>query len=347
MGFFSKKISVLAFVGLGVGLSACVREERFVYREAEAWCHYEVECGRYRSVSVCIGAVAENIEDPYLLAAIDAGRVDYDAAKARRCIRAIKDLKCTTDEEEALAAAEELCAEVMTGQVAPDEPCLRDVECVGTRSQCAFIPGSCSGDTSCCPGLCRYIKDDVGIGEKCSAAAFCAEDLDCVTGEGGESRCRERPGEGEKCPLGRCAEGLSCSWEESESYCRRLVPIGEPCVSGLSCDGGWCNENGICAKYGGIGDPCEWDCRQGKLVCDDYKCSEPAKIGDDCSERKCIGYAHCVDDICIEYKSSGEDCSGGRDVCYEGLSCDYDSGKYSCTPYVKDLAPSGDCPVID
>lgn len=353
MGLFSKNVVALVFVslGMGVALSACVREQRFVRREARAWCHYEVECGRYRSVSDCMGAVAENIEDPYLVAAINAGRVDYDAAAAGRCIRAIKDLKCTRGEEDAFAAATELCAEVMAGQVAPDEPCMRNAECLGIRSQCAFVSGSCSGD-SCCPGVCRYIEDGVELGEPCSSAAICAKGTSCVSTDGGESLCTERPDEGELCN-GRCLEGLICLRNGNvDRRCYRMGVLGEPCAESAPCDGGWCNNNGICARFGGVGEPCSesyWEnaCRENHLLCVDGKCREPARVGESCSELPCIEYAYCVDDTCIEYKSSGQDCSENEDYCYDGLDCKYDLRTRRCGPGREDLVPTGNCPQIE
>ena len=161
---------VVAALTLGLSLSACVRDEKLPERIAKAWCDYLVECGEMASVSDCMDVNAYIFEDAYLEAAIEAGRIDYNGGKAYRCVRAIKKLKGERGED--VDAIDEACAGVYAGAVAPDEPCLRSEECVGEASVCAFVPGDCVD--ACCVGVCRFIPDDVAIGEPCNTGE-CAE----------------------------------------------------------------------------------------------------------------------------------------------------------------------------
>ncbi len=311
----------------GVALAGCIREEKFTQRRARAWCEHAVDCGSFKSISDCMGASQLDAEDPYLEAAIEAGRIEYDSWAARKCVRAIKRLKCHRDEDE--GEVEEECGAVFTGRVAPEEPCYRGAECVGEASVCATVPNSCSAEDSCCPGLCRYIPDGLEEGESCAGRARCAEGLYCTSSTPEEPLrvCAIEPKVGEACPSNVCEEGAFCQ----EGTCAAKRGEGGSCDRDSAClsdycDYDWMTESGACSERSKTGGSCESedDCLRIRDRCVDGTCVEP-KVGDACEggyySGECPDYAHCHEGKCVSYRYEGESCDEDGKVCYGSLRC--------------------------
>ena len=321
-----------AFSLVGASLSGCIRDEKFTQRRARAWCEHAVDCGSFKSISDCMGVVSDDFDDPYLEASIDSGRIDYDARAARKCVRAIKKLKCLRDEDQ--SEVEARCAEVFVGRVAPDEPCFRGAECAGELSVCATVPGSCSADDSCCPGVCRYIPDDLAKGDDCSGAARCGDGLFCASGtvEDPQRRCVQLPSAGQACPEGRCEEGTFCDVDT----CAAKRAEGGACDRDSACIDDFCaydwmNGSGECAKRAKTGRTCDVmfgdnGCERERDRCIEGECTE-RKVGDECdggygySGGDCPDYAHCVDGKCTKYRYAGDSCDDDDKRCYGALDC--------------------------
>jgi len=335
-GFF------VAFALAGAALAGCVREEKFTQRRARAWCEHAVDCGSFASISDCMSASPADNEDPYLEAAIDAGRIDYDKWAARRCIRALKRLKCLRDEDESEVEAE--CGAVFTGTVAPEEPCYRGAECVGESSVCARVPNSCSAEDSCCPGVCRYIVDELAEGDVCGGLARCAEGLLCgpATAEDPQRRCAALPKVGQECPAGPCAEGAFCE----EGTCVSKRAVGGACEHDQACLGDFCaydwvNGSGTCEERAKTGQACDVmygneGCERVRDRCIEGECVE-LKVGDECDEdddysEDCPDYAHCHEGKCVSYRYEGESCDEDKKVCHGSLIC-FEGGAFGreCT----------------
>ncbi len=327
----------VAFALAGAALVGCVREEKFTQRRARAWCEHAVDCGSFRSISDCMSASPADNEDPYLEAAIDAGRIEYDEWAARRCIRAIKRLKCLRDEDESEVDAE--CAAVFTGKVGPDEPCYRGAECVGESSLCATVPSACSVEDSCCPGVCRYIADSLAEGEICGGRTRCAEGLHCppATVDEPQQRCAALPKVGEPCPTRACEEGAFCD----EDTCVSKQAVGGACVWDGGCLSDFCAYDwvdglGTCAERSKTGGACDEmygdnGCERVRDRCVDGECVRP-KVGDECDSEDyysetCPDYAHCYEGKCVSYRYEGESCDEGKKDCYGSLTC-YEGGAF-------------------
>ncbi|MEZ4383077.1 MAG: hypothetical protein R3A79_17250 [Nannocystaceae bacterium] len=311
---------VVAALTLGLSLSACVRDEKLPERVAKAWCDYLVECGEVESIDVCMEINGHLFEDPYLEDAVDAGRVDYRGGRAYRCVRAIKKLKCQRGEE--VADVDEVCDAIYVGEVAPDQPCLRAEECAGGASVCAYVPSACQD--ACCVGVCRFIPDDLAIGEACDVGE-CAEGGYCGFSEAaGAVVCKELPEVGEPCPDWVCVDEASCV----DGTCAGPIKRGDPCAYGDRCDGtDYCELRdgelaGTCQKRADEGEACDGDnsCLRLRDRCVAGTCQEGAAVGEGCAaQRDCIGYAYCDQGVCAAFRAVGESCLDH--ACYPGLAC--------------------------
>ena len=307
-----RRVSWSALLLVLAGAGGCVRAEKLDERVARAWCKQKVECSEFPDVRTCM-AVRHSEEESYLDLSIAAGRIDYDGAAARRCVRAIERIPCHRGVDvDALLAP---CAEILRGTIAPDEPCMTSQECVGERSLCGFDPGCGSG---CCPGLCRYRPGPFAVGEACAGQQECEAEAACL-----EGRCAALPGPGAACLEGwRCAAGSYCNeWMQ----CQAIPKQGESCAAVGLCAGTSLCRAGVCAARAETGEACERtsECLRQDNVCDGGRCVAGLAVGASCGEetRGCVGYAFCREGACVEYKSLGESCDDQGRRCYPTLDC--------------------------
>jgi len=326
---------VLATSAIVLGsLSGCVREQKWPKRHAKAWCKHAVKCGTFRSVSDCRGVVTHEFDDPYISTAIDAGRIDYDGDAAYRCTRAIKKLECNRDEDQ--SEVEEDCAEVMTGTVAPDEACMRNEECLGAASVCAIVPGGCTAEDSCCPGVCRFIPSDLDDGESCAGPAECSEGSYCAPGTQAdpEPRCARLPKVGRACPDNRCIRGAFCD----DGTCALRRAPGETCSGNRSCAANsvcaysYDGESAVCVERVRTGKECDAEvgdqmCLRVRDRCEDGVCDEHRKKdGEECSngyysDSDCHRDSACRGGVCTKFSFDGDSCEGEDEHCFPGLTC--------------------------
>ena len=238
------------------------------------------------------------------------------------------------------------CAEIFEGQVAPEDPCMIDGECV-ENGVCGVNPNDCVDDAQCCVGACRLLPGKIAQGESCAnqlaeceEGSFCARDpmtnqrtvctanrpigAICDFGEGCvddgfcnfyTGYCEAKRGTGQECESGDwCVEGNRCEWNEG-TYTASCVAVtlgaalGEPCTPNVGYD--------ACADIGA------W-CSETSLTC----VLLPGH-GEACVDYRCAAYADCDNDICVALPSAGETCYG---ACAGGLFCDWDAGMTCAVP---------------
>lgn len=314
----ARRLPHLGLAALLLALSGgCFRLESLDERVAEAWCDYHVTCGEYPDRDTCMEASFRDGGDAYLQAAVDADRVVYHRARARRCVRAIKGLECLKNES-IDAAIGDACDGIFEGQVAPEEPCMINEECMGGLSRCGFDP-TCAD--ACCPGACRYIDGPMDIGEPCNATITCVRGATCDQGT-----CVALPGPGEPCDGSLCAAGSGCSYDTFT--CVERGPVGAACVFDEECvTSAYCALNNTCTAMVDTDEPCDDDraCIRVSDTCKDGRCRSPADPGQPCAyDWECVGWAFCHDATCTAYRGLGESCVDGFQSpqrCYGGLYC--------------------------
>jgi hypothetical protein len=281
-------MSRFLLLSLGTALAACSPAIGDYGREyEEAFCAWQHKCHVYEKKSDCIDA--ETLErDPefdYLVRAVAAGNVDYDADAAADCLDAIAERSCDYQ-----MTTPEVCDRVFKGRVGKNAPCLSTAECAG-NAVCGFNPNC--GDDQCCVGACRVFADPVEVGEPCSFSgtdcvpeAFCATDpvtfmptvctervkaggncsagQQCVEGaqcDGTECREIELRGPGERCDeeFVSCEPPGQCNYADGEAVCVVAGELGAPCTGGSGCNrfDTFCDEpSGLCTLLPGPGQPC-------------------------------------------------------------------------------------------
>ena len=265
--------------------------------------------------------------------AIAAGRVQYDAVKAKSCADALAAPFAVCWGADAAqrgpAPSPADCQRVFTGAVADGAACYLGAECAS--GECAFGKGVC-------PGACAKTLPS---GADCTGAGACARGLICGQDAG---TCQAPGAAGATCvDSSECQAGLRCA----QSHCAL------PLTAGASC-----------APPNGGEDPCGND-----LYCPGNNCQPRVDTGVACTtpatplqlaSRQCKGNQMCVGatrDSKGNLLSSGH-CGAPEDVgsacirpvngvssplsvgCYIGLVCDPASSRCA-------LAPRAPAPCID
>ena len=246
------------------------------------------------------------------------------------------------------------CSQTVVGDVEPGGACGASEDCADEATcqigascpgTCVALPGPgeacgelpCGGGAFCHPGEGRCIAYR-GEGEACEADTWggsvivaSESELPEPTGPSPTRVCDTRS----QCTAGRCVE---------RTYVRLpTVGLGERCMEmetdcgGGSCwptwiascrDGLFCNRDSlVCAKPGGIGDPCPdsgdffvgvqngiRSCKTG-LACFDDTCTPIAADGDACEGTRCPGGSPCIEGICTVPRGPGAPCTPGTSMC--------------------------------
>ncbi len=208
-----------------------------------------------------------------------------------------------------------------------------------------------------CDGL---LQGDRGEGEPCEVFYECAPGLFCTgAADGCSGTCVPQRGEGEPCgEFGACASGGCTHPDADTAICWGTVAVGEPCEPGRSCEGGYCDADGICQlEDAAAGAACaeDWECpylyRCAAGVCALADVQRPGE-GDVCrTDEECQEAFGCQDGACVRYPVEGEACgdvpclwSGCIDgVCAPvpaGGSCMFDA---DCAGWWEWSRPEGVC----
>lgn len=247
---------------------------------------------------------------------IAAGRMEFNAANAARCLTVLEtlgnDCQNMDDINQQIAS---VCGSSsgegpFVGLRTPGQPCLSGDECTSGRCD--------RGNDSTCYGTCEPRVTPAGAGESCEAAE-CAPELLCVIEmEGSDAHyvCEPRHAlkSGDTCHSNsaRCPAGHLCSIEDDT--CVAAQPgagEGEECDLGLSiCRPGMvCVTDtldspttlGTCVRPTLRGEPCAFM----------FQC----ELGLYCTEMMASG-------TCEPQKTEGAACSGLPGECAVGLQCD-------------------------
>jgi hypothetical protein len=303
----------------------------------------KTECGLYEK---CVGSVfgvllggedcvtlterrIDNGGVGALSAAVNAGTVKYDGAKAAACLKEIAGRDCSQLDDR----SSETCDQAAEGSVAVGGDCNYDFDCQGLN-YCKFS-GSCPG--KCAPheaagGTCAKNDDcqdglicskqnacvkPAALGEACGGGVQpdCASTLFCI----GDDAKAQKAGTcqdvatafsakaGDTCsyatgPL--CTSDLVCVYDAgvtsgtcqakvaSGAACKRVAVPGQ-CPSDPYCDGSGQTLDGTCKQLPGDGQPCA-----------------QTPIGN-----LCAAYTRCQNGSCVSLQGDGGPCSQD-DVCY-------------------------------
>ncbi|PCC69381.1 hypothetical protein SAMN02745121_08101 [Nannocystis exedens] len=336
---------VLWFGAAAAGCAQSATPENFAGEYEEALCAWSSGCSVFQSRGQCRDALVWDTSGrfQYLLAALEADRVTFDAEAAEACLEQVSALACEADLLDRVlfsvgpAAAPEVCREVFVGKVRNYDPCLNSEECAGD-AVCGFPPGGCP-EGMCCAGACRVLDTGAGpkIGDPCNGSdceddAFCARDPNTFL----FTVCTARREAGEGCSddTGSCAEGLYCDF--NNFTCKKEVERGGDCSSGETCaEGLRCYHDGddgrTCRALPNEGESCSPSnyppCARFDNYCDaSNRCVKKPGPGEACPDWECLPYAECQP-------------NAGAQVCIlrgsEGSSCGADTGYIQCIGHLQ------------
>ena len=300
---------------------------------AEVICEQFVACvgqeavDAYWGPSGCAERARASIEDgdfPYLVDAVDMGRVTYNAERVDACVAKIAELRCNLESTRIKTLSP--CDEVLVGILRPGDDCSVDDECSGAAF-CNMRGG--------CPGTCTTLLTE---GVECEQSDDCGNNLVCSEIS---DTCNARAGPGEACGEGeakRCRLGLICVSEEGAANqggtCKTEREIlvgkkGDPCNPQT---GDLCDKGLSCAFSGPLLDP------------KDCTCTAPVGSGEPCAlaaPTQCPQGEYCagtsiepanpsLQGTCTPLPGAGDPCaedpfSGATEGCAAGLFCETDN----------------------
>ena len=334
-------IALLAACGHDSGSSAPVAITAISVRAHEAECLYELRCRLTPSLELCEqGWYGGIYASPSLVAAVQAGEVQYDAEQMTACIEAIETQPCdryTTSKSEVLEAC---VTPAYTGAVPSGGACnlLGGVPSVfpyyGVLNQCASQScdtSACMGSNTCCQGTC--VGDTpptvgpvplgspcelTGTASPCEDGTYCDDSIYpriCVAQLDAGAACH-----GDE----QCGFDLACLGRPGT--CQPVPALGEPCPDGKCRDVDTiCNSALVCERVGLPGDPCESseDCGDGRVPwqCDtsNHVCVRPPIAGEPCTNT-CYDGSLCASGYCRALAVNGSACTDGQE-CVSGY-CD-------------------------
>lgn len=293
--------------------------------------------------------------------AVAAGRMEYNADEAGKCIAGVENLDCLADTvSDATLAA---CFAAMKGKVAEGQPCFAVFEC--EHGACPAIA------EDACPTVCPAVAQagdtcsliagpycDARAGLKCSGGS-------CITPGGLDASCKDNYG---------CKSGFVC-WSATNK-CIPLRGEGEGCATDASCAPGlYCiaegDEGGICEPRIKEGGPCSTNAEENNaafrfvqcadgLLCKGAglqndgtpiagTCQRPSSEGEACLAEPaglqlhlsgCLDGLYCPAGTCESLPDTGA--CAPHSACLHGVSyCDQATSM--CTP----LGANGDTCTID
>lgn len=261
-------------------------------------CNLAVRCGLAADFATCRKLRRDDLIDPNIIAAVEAGGVVYDGSAARTCLEATF-ASCDRSIVVLHRNAPAACAEMFSGTVASNGPCGLDQDCISQRCSNADClangtpTGTCIGDA---PRMST-------VGEPCQF------NNDCFA-----SYC-----------------------DSAALTCLALLGAGASCIDDSQCEVGL-TCRGSCVALAGTGGPCttDNDCERIGDYCASGTCVAFALAGGDCTSAACIpGYRCDATMHCVLGPELGEHCSAPL-YCVDGSYCD--SGTGTCIPLLPDNA---------
>lgn len=272
-------------------------------------CGAMVECSDAPDEDTCRGAylLDDDGEAAQILAAVSAGKVEFDPEQARSCLAVAEAFPCGLASGDGyVARLDAACEPVFVGRVAAGDTCFADVECQGD-SRCDTA--DCAD--ACCPGTCVAAEPEpepAAVGEDCGQApcvstAYCHRDL-----AAGTAVCRDRVDAGDTCAaFGACVQGAVCDLDPASGQGTCVVPPGP----GESCD------------PDSLFVPC--DRRDHHCAPSEASCRPKPGPGQDCDPAggvECVEYAACVDGTCVKRPGMDDACQPeSASSCLGDLEC--------------------------
>jgi hypothetical protein len=276
---------VLGVSLLGVYLAACGGDDGLdISTDQENVCSEVAKVACHNLYSCCSEGEIENflgVQDPRsqsgceqdvqrlcsrqivrLDAAIEAGRVRFEAERMDGCLQALVAPSGTCASiEDTLPWAEACMNSAWVGVVPDGSQCLADAECQSEDSLCAT-------NRTCTPRPTT--------GQPCGRG--CATGLYCQTVSG---TCQPQAGAGQACTTAaQCQSGLDCDLAALPSTCAPLRDSGQPCATSTICKSSVCLV-GVCA---GTSTSCTSDFTCGGVAgsCTGRVCAQNQPVADYC-----------------------------------------------------------------
>lgn len=269
----------------------------------------------------CAAQLQAQLEDgdfAHVKAAIEDGRVSYDASQIEPCLDSVAGVGCEFASTRVFEDG--ACERVFEGSVALGGDCAVDAECTGE----AF----CRFDAEC-PGTCTAL---LGPGDACEDDDQCEDGLACPDEI---SACTALADSGDACGgavAAPCRADRVCVGEDEDTgaagTCRTLtelfsLALGEPCDLDA---GELCSEGLSCVVTSLQGGMAEFECQE--RVDSGEACSfgvpSPCPVDEYCDVNLPAGM---VDGTCEPLPRAGETCVdvAGAPNCAPGLFCDVDN----------------------
>jgi hypothetical protein len=332
---------LVILAGCGSGLTAADFPASF----ARTICRLQARCVHFAAFEEQRCEADERaLYDPDLDKAIKAGRSQFDAGQAQKCLDGLNAAPC----ERLSPEVRQACLNAVKGTVAPGGQCNWLYECASglcSPQQPGACPATCIAPVAeggTCPGKNGAGCDD-RAGLRCiasvcsklhSAGSPCTFDGDCAPAYfcAATGLCAVRGNEQASCGAdGECATGLYCQLIDAGGLCRKKVAQGKPCgedsahvisvesqcADGLLCKGFSATKTsltpGVCSTPADVGGACGSGisgCAEG-LVCASGKCALPPASG------PCAGGTDCLDGVaycdaagqCQALKADGTACA--------------------------------------
>jgi hypothetical protein len=266
--------------------------EQLFDAQLTAICDYFVRCGMFEDTPKCKTVFGSNAQVPYdIVDAVNMGKVNYDASKARACIDAIAQRSCERWNTLGNRPAPVACTEVLTGTVASGGVCVTNEQCT---SQDCVQPANCP--MACCMGTCSNAPPPGprNVGQAC-ANGYCVGGYCDFAGV-----CAAYLTQGSICNGDfECADGLNCRINPTDPTmrsCQMMTSTNGPCGSSSDClqSADIC-VSGACRTGGLTGDTCQLPMVQCQSMhqCSGGKCALPPGPGQSCNN-----YPSCIDSYC-------------------------------------------------
>jgi hypothetical protein len=270
----------------GAGGASFTTIEDFYSSYASASCGHHARCGliarsQIADCTAAVRAILDGSEGYSVSAAIEAGRLVFDAGHATACVAAWGSLGCDPRLDRSVFI-DGICAAVTHGAQTPGDPCRDSVECrdgycdrgfaspglhcsgtckpyLPVGAACVEYAEGCSPGSSCVDRQCTLQNDKTGI--SCATSADC-QSSSFVCLEGACTRPLPDLGGGAPCfGPGSCAAGYYCGGGKTGTVCLPLLPVGAACTGDGQCvDGAFCAQAmdaPRCTAFAEIGAACD------------------------------------------------------------------------------------------